>query len=76
MADADGGERVVGREVGGDRLAELDLVDRGDLVTGADLTGVDRVDPEVVVGDGAVLVADQAVARDRREGDWVKPSGG
>ena len=45
---------------------QLDLVERGDLVAGADLAGVDLVVAEVVVLDVAVLVADEAVARDHR----------
>ena len=40
----------------------LDLVQRGDAVPGADLAGVDRVVAEVLVGDGAVLEAEQPVA--------------
>jgi hypothetical protein len=42
------------------------LVQRRHLVAHADLAGVDGVDPEVGVGDRAVLVAEQAVARDHR----------
>jgi hypothetical protein len=43
---------------------QLDLVHGGDAVAGADLAGVDLVVAEVLVGDVAVLVADEAIDAD------------
>src|SRR6185436_18228685 len=61
-AQADGRERLLG---GGARR-ELELVERRDLVPRADLARVDLVVAEVLVGDRAVLVAEEPVALDLR----------
>ena len=52
------------REPSGRVGREVERVDGGDLVASADLAGVDRIVAEVVVGDVAVLVAEQAVVDD------------
>src|SRR5690606_38610497 len=57
-AQAHGGE--CSRDVG----ARLDLVERDHLVSGADLARVDGVVTESMVGDRAVLVAEEPIAKD------------
>jgi hypothetical protein len=66
VPDAEAAEGRMGELAFG---GELEFVERGDLMACADLAGVDLVVAEVVVFDVAVLVADEAVARDQL---WVE----
>ena len=80
-ADADGGQGILAADI----LAQAQGVQGRDRMAGADRTGVHvRVD-EVLVGDVAILVADEAVGRDdvsleldlrlRVEGDRLERAG-